>query len=154
MRFLIVFTLVLLACNLSDLDTKKTGLHKVSSNIKESKENEVFQYQLFPGKYAVSIGNGQFDTILESWVENQWMYANSSGKTVVQKDSALQTAIRFKNSPSVSIRDIIIKGMNSYLGWTAVANGNNSLENQTLYLVKKAFNQSEEIVLDSFILTR
>ena len=150
MRLIFLFIPYLLSCNLSDLDTKKTGLHKVSSTIRQSKENGVFLHALKPNKTIIRLGDQQVDTIQEAWVETSWRYEKQHGKTVVQKDSHDQLAIRFHKLPGIN-NSIWIKHGDKTLAWTEVASGR-IIEGR--FFVVEELAAGQQRVLDSFTLRR
>jgi hypothetical protein len=148
MRLLFLLIPFLLSCNLSDIDTKKTGLHKVSSTINQSKENGVFLHALQVDKASIRIGGNQLDTIQEAWMETSWRYETQDGKTIVQKDAFNQLAIRFQKLPTETYNIWIKRGAKS-LAWTAVASG--STTQGKFYVVEK-LDAGRENILDSFTL--
>gem|GEM_PF-6105650 len=59
MRYLLFSLLFVSACN---LDTKKTGMHKCSQSIEESKSNGIFRYVLTADNPVINIGGNKTDT--------------------------------------------------------------------------------------------
>jgi hypothetical protein len=147
MRFFPFLIIFFISCNLSSLDTKKTGLHKVSQTSDESKANGVFRYKLLPNKNEISIGGNRLDTIQEAWIENAWEYQQIGREIVVQKDSFDQVAIRFAKLPDTNI-GIWLKQGDTYLEWNGVACGT-ELDDSLFFVVNKD-STGHDTILDSF----
>lgn len=54
---------------------------KFSANIQESKDNKVFQYQLYPTKEKISIDTSSIISIGAAWVESGWGYKCINNKS-------------------------------------------------------------------------
>jgi hypothetical protein len=120
MKLLFIFSIYLTACTLTGLDTKKTGLHKSSQSIEESKRNKVFHHRLQVDNPIINIGDNKTDTIKQIWVEDMWQYVDD-GTIKIKKDSTQQTLIRLavlsrKNNGKIFLQH----GNDSYFGWNGV----------------------------------
>lgn len=93
-KSILLLTIVVLVSSCGfDCVTKKTGIHKSSMTIEESRENGVFLFQVFPSKKQISLDSNQYYTINEAWVEHSWRYECVDNKAVVRRDSNLQLVI-------------------------------------------------------------
>jgi hypothetical protein len=153
MRFIYLFSVVLLSCNIDN-----TGFLRASQSISESKTNGVFLYNLKPNKSIISILKHQKDTIIEAWVEYEWKHESDFFRRKVQKDSVQQLVIRFRRLPIYQdefMNISIIQG-NSHLPWMGVAAERVSRFNlnSTFYVAYKPISSKEFTILDSFRLTK
>ena len=149
MRRLIIFIIFLSSCNLASLDTKKSGIHKNSQSIEESKENGVFRFLLNVNKSTVTIEKNRTDTIRQIWVENMWMYADN-GKIV--KDSDEQLLILFGNVSRDYNDKPFLKLGHNYFGWNGVFfNTYNNLRD-TIYVISTA--TGTERTLDTILVNK
>jgi hypothetical protein len=123
MKSILILAIALFSCNLSAFDTKKSGIHKNSQSIEESKEKKVFRFQLTPNKYIMNVGNGKTDTIKQIWVEYSWMYENNGN---IKTDSTSQVLILFGNSSRISDDRLLLEYKEGYLGWNGVFFGSYS----------------------------
>jgi hypothetical protein len=148
-RPILILLLFLSSCNWANLDTKKSGMHKNSSSIAESKTNGVFRWVVHANKPVLSIGNNTTDTIKEAWVENMWMY-DAAGNIV--KDSTYQLELLFGNS-SISYNDkFLLRCGNKYFGWNAVFSIDVNYTNGTIYVMPAE--EKTNIIYDSFRIAR
>lgn len=147
-KYLICFVL-LTACNLASLDTKKSGISKNSQSIDESKKNGVYQFRLKVNKPFISIGKNLRDTIKEIWVENMWMYADNGS---VLKDSTDQLLILFGSSSRKYNADILLRRKNDYLGWNSVFFGTYRNPRDTIYVISTA--TGYERTLDTILVSK
>jgi len=132
MRKLIIIVFLLTSCNWADLDTKKSGIHKNSQSIAESKENGVFRRIVNINKSIISIGNNRTDTVKEIWMENIWMYSDKGG---ILKDSAEQLLILFGNSSKVYNDKLFLETGSHYFEWNGVFSISNSNLGDTIFVV-------------------
>ncbi len=88
----ILFTASLFACGLGCGDTK-TGLHRSSLSLHESRENKVFKFALESNMSKIALENGQVFEIKDSWVEYGWTNECVDNHIVVQKDNFLQIVV-------------------------------------------------------------
>src|SRR5687768_12911683 len=117
MRYLLLSLLFITAC---DLDTKKTGMHKCSQSIEESKSNGVFRYELTVDNPIINIGDNKSDTVKQIWVEDMWQYERENGRTVVKKYSTQQLLILFGQLSEGPSDTIHLKHNGGYFGWNRV----------------------------------
>jgi hypothetical protein len=143
----IIFFIFLVSCNLASLDTKKSGIHKNSQSIEESKEKGVFQFRLKVKKPIFLVGTNLTDTVREIWVEKMWMYADNGD---ILKDSTDQLLILLGNSSESFNDKLRLIRKSGYLGWNRVffSSYNNSID--TIYVTSIA-NASENILDTIFI---
>ena len=149
MRRFIIFIIFLSSCNWASLDTKKSGMHKNSQSVDESKKNGVFRCLINVNKSIVSIGNNKTDTIREIWVENMWMYTD---KGSILKDSAEQLLILFGNASRKYNDKILLKRRNDYFGWNGVFFNSYSNLRDTIYLVSIA--TGSDRIMDSILVNK
>lgn len=83
---------LLSGCGFNCIDAK-TGIHRSSQTLKQSKENGVFQFQMQTNRKLLKIGSGRVLNIRSAWVENSWMYECINNKAVLKKDSSYQFVI-------------------------------------------------------------
>ncbi len=131
----IIFIIFLSSCNLASLDTKKSGMHKNSQSVEESKKNGVFRFLLNVNKSTVLIGKNKTDTIREIWAENMWMYTD---KGSILKDSAEQLLILFSIASRKYNDEILLKRRNDYFGWNGVFFNSYSNLRDTIYVISTA----------------
>lgn len=146
MRAFFILIIFLASCGIDD--TKKSGMHKNSQSIEESKKNRVFNFELHIDNPIINLGNRKTDIIQEAWVENTWMY---KGNGNIVKDSTLQILMLLKNPhkyPYPEI-DIWFKQNGRYLEWNGVCAGMYQANDSIIYLTKKENDQ--EIVLDTVV---
>jgi hypothetical protein len=120
---------------LASLDTKKSGMHKNSQSVDESKRNGVFRRLINVNKSVVSSGNNKTDTIREIWVEYMWMYTDKGN---ILKDSAEQLLILFGNASREYDDKILLKRRNDYFGRNGVFCDSYNNLNDTIYVVSRA----------------
>ena len=150
MRYLLLLSLLFLtAC---DLDTKKTGMHKCSQSIEESKSNGVFLYELTVNNPIIDIGNNKTDTIKQIWVEDMWQYERENGSTIIKKDSTQQVLILFGQLSDRPSDSIYLKHNGGYFGWNRVLFSSYQGDSDIVFVVKKA--NSQETIIDTLVLTK
>ena len=96
-RYLPTFIIILsfISCGIECVD-KKAGLPKFSSNIEESKQNDVFNFQLTSDIKALVIDPERVLTIRNAWVENCWSYECVNNQAVLVKKKTQQFVIDYK----------------------------------------------------------
>jgi hypothetical protein len=149
MKYLFFPLLLLSACN---LDTKKTGMHKCSQSIEESKSNGVFRYRLKVDNPIINIGDNKTDTIKQIWVEDMWQYERKNGSPIIKKDSLQQVLIllsQLSDSPSDTV---YLKHRGGYFGWNRVLFSSYQGDRDSVFIVKKLNNQ--ETIIDTLVLTK
>jgi len=105
----IFFTPILLTCCGYDCIDKKTGLHKSSNTISESKDHLVFKYEMLPVKNSFSLDNERKFKIKNAWVENSWCYECVDNKAIVKKDTYDQLVIDVTYNQKTSFSDYYVK---------------------------------------------
>jgi len=100
-RYIILLGLLISAsissCGLDCLD-KKTGMHKSSQTIDESKENKVFKFEMFTKKKEFELSPTKRFRINTAWVEDGWLYDCINNRAVLKKDEFKQLVIDGKYS--------------------------------------------------------
>lgn len=143
---LYLILILLISCN---LDTKKSGLHKNSLSIAESKEKGVFAFQLKVDNPIINIGNSRTDTIKEIWVESAWMYSEDGS---VKKEVGQQELILLGSLSNNYNDSIFLKHSSNYLGWNRVFFSSLQLPNDTIFVVKEKGNSKQ--ILDTIIVSK
>ncbi len=95
MRVLIllpIFLIIFSSCGHDCIDNK-TGMSKASRTIQESKEINVFQFEMVTTKNLILLDSGRLFKIKNAWVENRWSYECLNNRAVVKKDSNFQMVI-------------------------------------------------------------
>ena len=88
-----IFTLsIITSCGIDCID-KKTGLHKSSQTLKDSKKNGVFNFEMLSETGSLALDSGIIFKINSAWVENSWSYECINNEAIVQKDSMFQFVI-------------------------------------------------------------
>lgn len=82
----------LTSCGLDCID-KKTGLHKSSQKLNESKAKKLFKFEFITEKQTFQLDSGIVFNIKNAWVENSWKYECIDNKAEVVKDSSYQFVI-------------------------------------------------------------
>lgn len=150
MKFTILVFLFLSAC---DLDTKKTGMHKNSQSIEESKSNGVFIQTLKVNKSSINMGDNKKDTIKQIWIENGWTYESKNFfSSIIQKDSFQQVLILFGGLSNSWNDTILLEYNDGYFGWNRVFFSTYKSNKDTVFIIKKIDNK--ETNLDTLIMTR
>jgi hypothetical protein len=147
LRSHLLFLLLLASC----IDDTKTGMHKNSQSIKESKENGVFRQVLNTNKSIIKVGDNKTDSIEQIWLEDAWTYETEKGSIVVKKDNFQQCLILFTNL-SKKADSIWLKQRNSYVEWNGVLSAPFDKATDTFLVVKKILNQ--DTVLDTLIVSK
>ena len=88
--FLICVTIF--GCGL-DCVEKKTGMHKSSRSIEESRQHGVFKFEMFTNKKYFNLANKKSFKITTAWVENGWWYDCINNDAVLKKDNFYQFVI-------------------------------------------------------------
>lgn len=83
---------ILTSCGIDCVD-KKTGLHKSSQTLKDSKKNGVFNFEIFSETTSLLLDSGLIFKVNNAWVENSWSYECINNEVIVQKGSILQFVI-------------------------------------------------------------
>ena len=96
-RYLLIFIIItsVVGCGLECAD-KKTGLSKSSSNIKDSKENNVFNFSLSSNTKTLIIDSERVLHIKNAWIENCWSYECISNRAVLVKKKTHQFVIDYE----------------------------------------------------------
>ena len=149
MKYLLLSLLLITAC---DLDTKKTGMHKYSQSIEESKSNGVFRHELTVDNPIINIGDNKTDTIKQIWVEDMWQYEKENGSTVIKKDSVQQVLILLGQLSDKPSDAIYLKYDGGYFGWNRVLFSSYQGDRNIVFVVKKVNNQ--ESIIDTLVLTK
>ncbi|MDE3237136.1 MAG: hypothetical protein KGO81_14385 [Bacteroidota bacterium] len=145
MKLIFFFIIPFTACNLSAVDTKKTGLYKCSQSIEESKSNGVFRNSVQVDKSIIHIGDNKTDTIKQIWVEDMWQYVDENGDIKIQKDSTQQLLIKLSKLSKKYHDNILLKHHNDkYFGWNGVLFETYSKGTDTIY-VESNQNNKENI---------
>lgn len=155
---IITLTIFLLtSCGLECVE-KKTGLHKASSTIGDSKEKGVFQFELQPTRLTFSLDSGRTFEIKNAWVEYSWTYQCVDNKAVVTKDNFMQVVIESKTKPkTVTHVDyaILEKEKGVFLSSTYLDFDYNGQDTVKLQLVKfKGALDSNKTYFDKIVLTK
>jgi len=85
-----------------DCIDNKTGMHKSSPTLQESKANGVFSFTMNPNKKVIKLDDGVSFKIEHAWVESNWEYECVNNKAVIKKDSLLQFVIEADFDGAVS----------------------------------------------------
>ncbi len=149
MRYFLLSLLFLTTC---DLDTKKTGMHKCSQSVEESKRNGVFRHVLSVDNPIINIGDNKTDTVKQIWVEDMWQYERENGKTIIKKDSIQQILILFGQLSDKPSNTIYLKHSGSYFGWNRVLFSSFQSDRDIVFVVKKVNNK--EKIIDTLVLTK
>jgi hypothetical protein len=145
-----LFIIFLSSCNLASLDTKKSGMHKNSQSIEESKNNGVFRFLLNVNKPILFIGNKLSDTIREIWVEDMWMYIENGG---ILKDSTTeQLLILFGNSSMIYNDKLLLRHRKDYFGWNGVFYDSYSNPRDTIYIISTV--TGSEKIVDTILVSK
>jgi hypothetical protein len=147
----------LTGCGLECVE-KKTGLHRASSTIEDSKEKGVFQFEMQPEKLSFLLDSGRIFEIKKAWVEYSWTYQCIEDKAVVTKDDFMQVVIETNKRPhSITQVDyaILEKGTGAFLSSTNLDFSYNNQDTVILQLVKfKGVLDSNKIYFDKIRLTK
>jgi hypothetical protein len=149
MKYLLLSLLFLTAC---DLDTKKTGMDKLSHSIEESKSNGVFRYELPVDNPIINIGDNKTDTVKQIWVEDVWQYEKENGGTIIKKDLAQQVLILFGQLSDRPSDTIYLKHHNGYFGWNRVLFSSYQGDRDSVFVVKKV--NTQETIIDTLVLAK
>lgn len=88
-----IFIIFLLtSCGIDCID-KKTGLHKSSQTLKESRNNGVFVFEMHPETPSLTLDRGLVFKVNNAWIVNSWSYECIDNEAIVQKDSLFQFVI-------------------------------------------------------------
>lgn len=88
----LICIVTLTSCNLDCVD-KKTGMHKSSQTIEQSKEIGVYQFQMTTNRQFVKIDNDRKLTIQNAWVENSYLYDCVDNRAVLKKETQFQLVL-------------------------------------------------------------
>ena len=75
---------------------KKTGVPKSSSNMVESKQNDVFNFPLTSDNKTLVIDHERVLNIKSAWVENCWSYECVNNRAVLVKKKTQQFVIDYE----------------------------------------------------------
>jgi hypothetical protein len=107
------------SCGLDCID-KKTGLHKSSQTIQESRTKNVFKFEMLCDTKTLVLDNESTLIINNAWVENDWKYECINNSAVIEKDSSLQFVLDAKYSGPIDLTFLLTnekeKGIGCYLG--------------------------------------
>lgn len=108
--FLICVTIF--SCGI-DCVEKKTGMHKSSQSIEESKKYNVFKFEMLTNKKEFKLGNKRNFKINTAWVENGWLYDCINNNAVLKKDDFDQFVIDGKcTNATDSLHYVLIESDN------------------------------------------
>ena len=79
-----------------DCVDKKTGLPKSSTNIEESKQNDVFNFPLTSDTKTLVIDHERVLNIKSAWIENYWSYECVNNQAVLVKKKTQQFVIDYE----------------------------------------------------------
>lgn len=88
----IIVAITLTSCGLGCIDNK-TGIHKSSQTLSDSKANHVLQFEMIGSKSLINLDNGVIFKIKNAWVERNWHYECVNNNAVLIKDSSFQFVI-------------------------------------------------------------
>jgi len=88
----IIIAITLTSCGLECIE-KKSGIHKSSLTLSDSKANHVFQFEMIGNKSLITLDNGVIFKIKNTWVERNWHYECVNNIAVLKKDSSFQFVI-------------------------------------------------------------
>lgn len=161
-RLLLVSCLFVFArCGLDCIDNK-TGIHKSSATLQDSKTNGVFSFEMRPNKKVVKLDTGLFFKMGSAWVESDWQYECINNRAVVKKGSLLQLVINANCSGNIdSVHYWLIsmgyftgKGSGSALGERIVLNFSYEGQDSIKFAVVKSKSFSitkEDVVIDTIV---
>ena len=90
---LFIATLLTLTSCGPDCIDKKTGLHKSSQTLKDSKENKVFNFEMLSDQSRFHLDKGKVFKIKNAWIENSWTYECIDNNAVIHKENSFQLVI-------------------------------------------------------------
>ena len=61
-----------------------------TKTVEESKQNDVFQFQMLTDRQNIKLGKDTIFTIKTAWVEHSWMYECIHNKAILKKGNLLQ----------------------------------------------------------------
>ena len=68
-------------------------MYRSSHTIEESKEKEVYQFQMFTNRQFVKVDNERKLVIKNAWIENSWLYDCIDNRAVLKKQIQYQMVI-------------------------------------------------------------
>ena len=104
-------------CGLDCID-KKTGMHKSSLTMQQSKEDSVFLFQMSTNRQKIRIDNDGVLEIKNAWVENSWMYDCIKNRPVLKKDSLLQFVVdgKFATTSNTDTSRYVLRADKNHFG--------------------------------------
>ena len=79
----------------------KTGMHKSSQTVNESKRNNVFQFTTSVTRDRFILDEKRTFIIKNAWVETAWFYDCVNNKAVIKKDTFSQFVIEGEYSTTI-----------------------------------------------------
>jgi hypothetical protein len=82
----------------------KTGMPKISKNIKQAKKNGVFLHEMIPSKKHIVIDSVSSFDFGETWVEQNWTYACKYGLPVIELENRYRQFIYSVNNAQGDVK--------------------------------------------------
>jgi hypothetical protein len=92
LRLTLFSIITLTSCGLDCVD-KKTGIQRSSQTIEQSKEKEIYQFQMSTNRQFVKVDNERKLVIKNAWIENTWLYDCIDNRAVLKKQIQFQMVI-------------------------------------------------------------
>jgi len=92
LRLTLFLIATLTSCGFDCID-KKTGMHRSSQRIEQSKEKEVYQFNMSTNRKSLKVDNERKLVIKNAWIENTWMYECIDNHAVLKKQTQFQMVI-------------------------------------------------------------